>query len=441
MKKAQSNALAIVSIVLGLILAEAGLADGRRGSTFDVLERGGRWQLHRDGAPFYIQGAVGWHSYDLLRQCGGNAVRTGARRANLDRAHQAGLVAMANLPVRGERNGMDWGDEGMVAEQTRRVLQVVDELKAHPAVMFWAVGNELDWIPPGIAHHRQLWQRLNAIAAAIHEVDPHHPVMTVVGTGRYEQKIKDIAEQCTDMDLLGVNAYGDLDQVAALTRRFWPKPYVVAEWGPTGHWQVPKTQWRVPLEQTSTTKARAIYDRYAHVIQADADHCLGSFVFLWGQKQETTHTWYGMFQDGLSTESVDVMTFLWRGTWPANRAPAVLALDIVGFADETRVYLDPTETYEAKVTCYDGDYDSLTFQWDVRPEVEIPKNSYAGGLEKPAVPVPGLIQNGGDAQIHFTAPKAPGPYRLFVQVLDGQGHAGYANAPFYVRQEPNRRGP
>ena len=130
---------------------------------------------------------------------------------------------------------MDWGDEQMVLEQKQRVLETVRELKDHPAVMFWAVGNELDWIPPGIPHHPKLWQRLNELAVEIHKIDPNHPVMTVIGTGSYEQKIREIAEQCKDMDLLGINAYGDLAGVADLTRRHWPKPYVVAEWGPTGH--------------------------------------------------------------------------------------------------------------------------------------------------------------------------------------------------------------
>jgi hypothetical protein len=259
--------------------------------------------------------------------------------------------------------------------------------------------------------------------------------MTVVGTGRFERKIKQIAEQCPDMDLLGINAYGDLAGVTELARRFWPKPYLVTEWGPTGHWQVAKTEWRVPIEQTSTEKARVIYDRYTEVILADASHCLGSYVFLWGQKQETTHTWYGMFLDDLATESVDVMQRLWTETWPANRAPAVLALDVVGFTDKRRVYLEPGKNYEATVACYDCDYDALTYKWDIRPEVEIPENSYAGGLEKPAVPIPGLIAAEQDAHVRFTAPRAGGPYRLFVQVLDGKGHIGYASAAFHVGRE------
>ena len=97
------------------------------------------------------------------------------------------------------------------------------------------------------------------------------------------------------------------------------------------------------------------------------------------------------------------------GAWPENRAPAVLTLAIVWYPDPAKVYL--------------------------RPEVVIPKDSYAGGGEKPAVPLTGLIPEDAGPRIHFTAPAEEGAYRLFVQVRDGKRHVGYANAAFYVRQE------
>ena len=99
-----------------------------------------------------------------------------------------------------------------------------------------------------------------------------------------------------------------------------------------------------------------------------------------------------------------------------------------------RVYLQPARSYEARVAGYDCDYDPLTFQWDIRPEVVIPKDSYAGGGEKPTVHIPGLIQADSGARIGFTTPETEGAYRLFAQIHDGKGHAGYANVPFYVRQ-------
>jgi hypothetical protein len=393
------------------------------------------WRLAKNGEPFYIQGAVGWNRFDILKHCGGNAVRAPARKDILDEAHRERLAVMANLPVRGERNGLDWDNSDQVEEQKRKVLAVVQELKDHPALMFWSVGNELDHIPGKPSYHPQIWDRLNDLAVAIKQIDTDHPVLTVVGTGHYERKVQEIAAACKDMDLLGVNAYGDLGQVTELTRKHWPKPYVVAEWGPTGHWQVPKTKWRAPLEQTSSEKAQVIAERYQNAILADKTHCLGSFVFYWSEKQETTHTWYGLFCNGLRTESIDVMQHFWSGAWPENRAPATQGLDIDGFSDPRAVSLFAGKTYRAEVRVTDPDADPLAFSWDIRPEVEIPAGSYAGSMEKRAEPIAGLIRDPARAEIEFTAPRTGGAYRLFVAITDGQGHIAYGNIPFFVSEE------
>jgi hypothetical protein len=301
--------------------------------------------------------------------------------------------------------------------------------------LFWAVGNELDHIPGSRSHNPDLWKRLNDLAVAIKRNDERHPVMTVVGTGRFEQKVQQIARECPAMDLLGINCYGDIDSVTELARQHWPKPYAVTEWGPTGHWQVPKTKWRAPLEQTSSEKAAAIKKRSEDVILADKRNCLGSFVFYWSEKQETTHTWYGLFRDGLRTESIDVMQQLWTGSWPENRAPSIQRLAIEGRPDPSEVYLEPGKTYRAYVRATDPDSDPLEFAWDIRPEVKIPPGSYAGNKEQRATPIDGLIRDSAARQVEFTAPGTTGAYRIFVTILDGNKHAAYGNVAFYVANE------
>jgi hypothetical protein len=166
--------------------------------------------------------------------------------------------------------------------------------------------------------------------------------------------------------------------------------------------------------------------------QDERAHCLGSFVFYWSEKQETTHTWYGLFCNGLQTESLDVMQRHWTGGWPANRAPAIQGPRIDGFNEPRSVCLKEAQTYRAEVQATDHEADPFVFAWDIRPEVVIPAGSYAGGLEKPVKPIPGLIRDPAAAKIGFTAPSQVGAYRLFVTVKDGKGHLAYGNVPFRV---------
>src|SRR5690606_12767205 len=105
--------------------------------------------------------------------------------------------------------------------------------------------------------------------------------------------------------------------------------YAVTEWGPTGHWQIARTDWDVPIEQTSTEKASAYRDRYTAGVLGAPQQSLGSYAFLWGQKQETTPTWYGMFlESGEATEVVDSRQCLWTGEWPETRAPSIRSFKI-----------------------------------------------------------------------------------------------------------------
>ncbi|MDX2186206.1 MAG: glycoside hydrolase family 2 TIM barrel-domain containing protein [Opitutaceae bacterium] len=421
--------LAAWCLALGLLPLHATLSAPARTL---IQPQGDGFELIHEGKPFLVRGAVAPNRFELLQSCGANAVRTSARKENLDAAHNAGLMAMADLHLRGERDGFNWDDEAMVQEQTERALARVRELKDHPAVLMWVLGNELDYIPPLEPYNPRIWTRLNALARAVKEVDPSRPVLTVIGTSFLEKKVKELARDGTEFDLLGLNAYGDLAEAAQVLREHWPKPYVVSEWGPTGHWEVPKTAWKAPIEQTSSEKAAVTQDRYRSVILADPKRCLGSFVFYWSEKQETTHTWYGLFNGGLRTESIDVMEREWSGRAPANQAPRIETFTVAAAKDKTSLALKPDSEQIAVLTAADPDGDPVTYHWDIRPEVIPPRDNYAGNKETRAEPLVGLILANEGAKLSFKTPSTEGPYRLFVTVTDGKGSVGYANFPFFV---------
>lgn len=398
-----------------------------------IIKDKGAFQLIVDGKPFFIKGAVGRDYLEKLEQYGGNAIRAGSDTQTLNQAHRLGLKVLVNLRVKAERDGMDYDDTAAVRAQHDAVMRVVQKTKNHPAVIMWALGNELDFIQANVKerYNIKVWDAVNALAKAIHETDPHHPVLTVVGSID-KGKIQDLLTKCPSLDLLGVNEYGDLLKVPDWLRQFgWQKPYVVTEWGPTGFWQVPKTAWKVPVEETSSMKAGKYKERYEKAILAD-EKCLGSFVFLWRQHQERTHTWFGMFDaSGAETEAVDVMHYEWTGKWPANRAPFLDSLKLTGKTAYESVYLQKGQTYPAQVWSRDPDADSLQYHWEVLPEgTSFP---YGGNGEKKPPAIPVLMDAGNASKTTFRSPDKERAYRLFVYVYDGKNHWATANVPFYVQ--------
>ena len=399
----------------------------------EIRKENGRFSLFRGGEPYFIKGAVGWGFLDELTQSGANSVRSSYKF--LDEAHRSGLTVLANLPMGAERNGFDYNDEQAVRDQYLKNREIVEKYKDHPALLMWAIGNELDHIPGDKDYNLKVWDAINDIAGMIREIDPNHPAMTVVGYGKLE-KLQDIRERCPNLDLLGINAYAALMEVPEWLREYnWDKPFVVTEWGPSGWWEVPRTSQGVVIEETSTEKARVYRERYEKVILGDP-LCIGSYVFLWTtNRQERTHTWFNMFHDSLKTQTVEVMQYVWTGQWPANRTPRISSLTINGLNPVENIEISPSSTNTATVEASDPDHDELTFEWELLPE-PTQFGAYAGQGEIKPEPVEGFIKSSENGSIQFQVPADGGrSYRLFVYIRDGHGNIETANAPFYVRAE------
>ena len=96
--------------------------------------------------------------------------------------------------------------------------------------------------------------------------------------------------------------------------------------------------------------------------------CIGSYVFLWGQKQETTATWYGLFTNkGQKTEVLDYVSKSWTGKWPTNRAPSLDSIFIEGQTKHQNVKLLADNRYEAVVYASD-DNDKMKYTYQIYPE-------------------------------------------------------------------------
>ena len=423
----------IIFAILMSLLVVAATAQTNKPPKVEISQKGQQFQLLRSGQPYFVKGAGGSQYPNRIAAYGGNSIRTwGSRngRQVLDSAQYYGLTVLMGLDVARERHGFNYDDTVAVGKQLNKLRADVLTYKDHPGLLAWGIGNELNLQ----YKNPRVWNAVNDIAKMIHALDPNHPVCTVIA-GINKDLVNNIRQRCPDIDFLAVNTYGGLATLPkAIASAGWEGAYMVTEWGPTGHWEGLSTDWKSPIEETSSEKAAVYKSRYEASIETDRDKCLGSYVFLWGQKQERTPTWYGLFTEkGEETEVMDVMQYLWSGTWPHNQAPHLYSLQLAGKKAVQNVYLKAGGSYPVLAVVIDPDGDNLTYRWELLPE---PTQVGEGGdFEARPKPVADAFPTStGKGQASLKAPQRTGAYRLFVYVTDGHNNVATANLPFYVKE-------
>ncbi len=454
----------------------AGAASG--GCVVKVARTNEGYTLLRNGEPYVIKGAGGRSRMEALKAAGGNSLRTwrpNRLRPSLDQAHELGLTMTVGLWMGHERHGHSYDDPAFVQRMHDAARAAVLELKDHPAVLMWGIGNEME----GDGRNPKVWQAVNDIARMIKSIDPNHPCMTVIaGTGH--GKVRRFVEHCPDIDVLGVNAYGDLSRIPdALARQGWDKPYVITEFGPYGWWQREETSWGAELEPTSTQKAATYLESYQAAVLAQPHSCFGAYAFLWGDKQEHTHTWFGMFlPTGERTAAVDAMTKVWTGAWPANRAPEIRDLTVTradgpasghpdeqshgqveaarhgpaeeagdgtpqskaggttegggnGAAKRPEHIYPPGTRLVCRVDAGDPNGDPLRIKWEVWAESTDKREG--GDREEIPAQYPDAVVEAKGPEATVVLPERAGGYRVFVYVFDDEDYAATANVPVRVR--------
>jgi hypothetical protein len=429
-----------LTLITGVLVSAMAFSAAAQAVPVELKQTDQGWQLLRDGKPYEIKGAGGdWHLekdrggryLDLLVKSGGNSIRTWGvgeeTQAVLDLAHAKGLTVTVGLWLGHERHGFDYTDLDQVAEQKEQVRQAVLKFKDHPAVLAWGVGNEMEGYDEGA--NAAIWSHVEAVAAMVKRIDPHHPTMTVIAEigGR---KLESIHKLCPSIDIVGINTYAG---AASIPDRYGKseiiKPYVVTEFGPAGTWEVGANSFGAPVEMTSTAKG-PVYAKVYEALRADTKKCLGSYAFLWGAKVEATTTWFGMFlPDGSKLAAVDAMTEAWSGKLPSDLSPTIESIQVKGDY-EKKPGAEVTVTIEAK----DPEGKALDVQWKLMAESS---EYFTGGDKMDAPPsFPKFITSASNTQCTVTLPEKKGIYRVYAIVKDPAGHAAVANVPLSAGTAP-----
>jgi len=387
------------------------------------------FQLLRNGIPYYVKGAGGTEYLDLLKSIGGNSIRTWSTnnaKKVLDDAHANGISVCLGLWVGHERHGFNYNDEYAIAAQLKAFENDILKYKDHPALLMWAIGNEVDLFYKNF----EVWNAIEDIAKMIKKLDPNHPTMTVTA-GIDAAEVFMIKKYCPNIDILGINTYGGIKNLSNQVRMFgWDKPYMVTEWGPYGHWESPMTSWGVAIEATSKEKANFRNLAYKY-IEEDKELCLGSYAFLWGYKQEQTPTWYGLFtKQKNATQSIDVLNSYWKGE-VRNTAPILHSFLLNNLDKKESIKLKKGKDCSFSYYVTDAENDSLIYEFQLMPE-SIDKKA-GGDFEKTPEPLSFKIVENKSDEIIIRSPLKSGPYRFFIYVRDSNKNVATANIPFYVK--------
>ena len=415
-------ALTVLGTCLAMVSASAHV---------EVVKTEDGYTFVKGGVPFVVKGA-GASGIDLstVVKRGGNSIRTWGieeAQSTLDEAQKYGLTVLMGLPVAPPRFGFDYDNPEEVEVQRQAIREAVTKYKAHPALLGWILGNELDMQAPD----HKAYDEVNELAKIVNEIDPNHPTTTTIAT--FEKDIiLDIRKRTPDLDFISLQAYGALALMPKAISYLKDAPFMITEWGPLGHWEVGKTRWGAPIEQTSTEKGRHYVASYRNWIQPFLGPALGSYAFLWGQKQERTSTWFSLFtKDGEATAAVDALEFVWTNRIPANQAPLIESIVLARRTADKSIRLASGNKYTAKVNAMDPDGDELMYQWQIKPEST--ETVIGGDYEEDISNLDGLfIGDATSESVSFNAPGTPGNYRIFVMIYDGNNSVAHANIPFLV---------
>ena len=391
-----------------------------------VSRQGSGYQLQRAGKPYFVKGAGGTGSMDLLQASGGNSIRTwgvdGADGVLAD-AVKHGMTVTLGMWLGHKDQGFDYHDAAAVAAQRDNARAAVARYKDSPALLVWAIGNEMETGQSD--DDPAVWNAIEEIAAITKKLDPNHPTMTVVAEVG-GAKVRNIHRYCPDIDIVGINSYAGGPSIPVrYVKAGGTKPYILTEYGPPGTWETGKNAWGVPIEPTSTEKT-AIYRNVYTKAVAGQPLCLGGYAFVWGNKQEATATWFGLLlPDGRKLGPVDALQEMWTGKSPANPSPTIGGLKIEGSNTVAQ-----GKTLQATLDARSPSGSPLTVTYVVEGE---PTSHGTGGANE-TVPqnFPESVEKSGPTGVTVRVPPYAGSYRLFAYVRDAHQGAAVANVPFFV---------
>jgi len=395
----------------------------------------GGYELYIDGVKTFITGVGGTNALSIAAENGANAFRTWGGnvesiKKNIELAQQNNMYIMQGIGM--SKRHEDYLDQAYRDTLKSFVRTLAETFKDDKNILIWGIGNE---IALDGSNSEAEWSLVNEMSEIIKSIDKRHLTSTVISHN--PQALDSLAKYCPSLDVVGINSYGGIENIASIVdESAYKGAYIITEWGPTGWWECDKTSWGAPIEQTSEQKRIVYESRYNAAINGPKK-CLGSFCFLWGQKEERTPTWFCMFVennvDGLplsgeKTPMVEAMQRVWTKQEPCETAPVVTGMTIEGKPAIESPMVAKGKPFKAVVDVTDKEQTDLTYVWENLYEATV---TATGGAWEPRPDRVGEVIKTTTPEVNLTV-KEKGNYRLYCYILDGTGFCSTVNVPYQV---------
>jgi hypothetical protein len=398
-----------------------------------IKKEAGKYTLYRNGNPYVIRGAAGYSQFKTLKNNGGNTLRvwdTVGLAAILDSAQLNHIAVVVGLPIANSDYMALYNDSLKVAVQHCAFKTIVNKFKAHPAVLMWCIGNELDF--PNKPSYKKFYEAFNDLTDMIRKDDPDHPITTTV-LNFNKKYIFNLNTRC-DIDVISFNIFSRINELRGDLKSalwLWRGPYMIAEWGIDGPWTGgAQTAWGAYIESTSNRKAVSYLNRYKNYMPINDPRFLGCFAFFWGNKQEGTHTWFSLFdENGAKSETIDALQSIWTGKTKKSNFLQIKYMLLDKKQARDNIILSPNTHSSAEFVLLDQNK-IKSVKWEIFREDWYKKNNLHN--IKKLKPLENLIKIDKGISVEFISPGEEGPYRIFATIYDENGHFATSNIPFYV---------
>ncbi len=251
-------------------------------------------KISLNGEPFYIKGVCwnpigvggshpgginysGYVAQDakLMQEAGINAIRTYEALTDtnvLDELYARGIYVINTVYSYGPKNYND-------------VISQVNQVKDHPAILMWALGNEWNYngLYVGMSFNESV-SKIKEVAALIKAADPNHPIASVYGVWGDNLPSKDVIDDMADIDVWGINTYSGLNygNILNLWKNHSTKPMFMAEYGADAWNDITDKEDLTSQALATQTLTQILMDN--SVVDNEDGICSGGTIFEWADE-------------------------------------------------------------------------------------------------------------------------------------------------------------